>query len=93
MLCPRTSIRPGEESVVHFYIDEVQQADGSVELITVIAQSTSAPLLFLQTSYHVEVSPEDPPLIVDVIGNPFQMMKEGFLVSWGCGTVDIRDKA
>jgi hypothetical protein len=33
-----------EEYVVCFYIDEVQHADGSVELFTVTAQSASAPL-------------------------------------------------
>jgi hypothetical protein len=93
MLFPQASIGPGESSIVCFYINEIQQDNDLMELHTVISQSVSTPLLFLQTSYHIEISPNDPSMIANVIGNPFQMMEEGLLVSWGCEEVDIHDKA
>jgi hypothetical protein len=71
MLCPRASIGPGEGTVVCFYINEIQQTNGSVELLTVISKPACAPLFFLQTCYHIEITPKDPSLGADVIGNPF----------------------
>jgi hypothetical protein len=64
-----------------------------IENITVITQGLSAPLFFLQTCDHIEISPEDPYLGVDVVGYLVQVLEEGFLVSWSRGSIDICDVA
>jgi hypothetical protein len=57
MLSPRASIRPGEGPTVYFYINEIQKANDSVEMLAVISQHACAPLFFLQTCYHIEIAP------------------------------------
>jgi len=64
-----------------------------IEKNTAVSQSVCAPIFFLYTCDHIEISPKYPSLGADVVGYPVQVLEEGFLVSLSRGSIDVCDVA
>jgi hypothetical protein len=81
VLGSRASVGPCKRPILCSYMNEFRKANGPIEKNTIISKSACAPLFFLQTCDHIEISPKDPSLGVDVVGYLVQVPEEGFLVS------------